>query len=212
MGPPGSYGKPYGNPQDQSLCQGCTLVMYSMAIPRCPFPGVYGANCSIPCPDPNCRYCHIETGACQGCKPGYQGHQCEECEFATYGDQCKETCGQCQDLTKCHYKNGTCLTGCRAGYHGALCKTLSKRVDSCTDQLEFYITLGLFCSCLLLNGFCIAYIVSLRQSRSQRSQKNQSELPTIKAIASETEAKDDYQELGETDQDRTLYNALQYTS
>ena len=46
-----------------------------------------------------------------------------ECEFATYGDQCKETCGQCQDLTKCHHKNGTCLTGCKAGYHGVLCKT-----------------------------------------------------------------------------------------
>ena len=29
------------------------------------------------CPDPNCRYCHIETGACQGCKPGYRGNQCE---------------------------------------------------------------------------------------------------------------------------------------
>ena len=49
-----------------------------------------------------------------------------ECEFATYGDQCKETCGQCQDLTKCHYKNGTCLTGCKAGYHGVLCKTRKK--------------------------------------------------------------------------------------
>ena len=43
----------------------------------CPFPGVYGVNCSTPCPDPNCRYCHIETGTCQGCKPGYQGHHCE---------------------------------------------------------------------------------------------------------------------------------------
>ena len=43
----------------------------------CPVPGVYGTNCSIPCPDVNCRYCHIETGACQGCKPGYQGHHCE---------------------------------------------------------------------------------------------------------------------------------------
>ena len=49
-----------------------------------------------------------------------------ECEFATYGDQCKETCGQCQDLTKCHYKNGTCLTGCKTGYHGVLCKTRKK--------------------------------------------------------------------------------------
>ena len=43
----------------------------------CPFPGMFGTNCSTPCPDPNCRYCHIETGACQGCRPGYQGHRCE---------------------------------------------------------------------------------------------------------------------------------------
>ena len=43
----------------------------------CPEPGYNGVNCSTPCPDPNCRYCHIETGACQGCKPGYQGHRCE---------------------------------------------------------------------------------------------------------------------------------------
>jgi hypothetical protein len=43
----------------------------------CPIPGYYGEKCSIPCPDVNCKYCHIETGACQGCKPGYQGHQCQ---------------------------------------------------------------------------------------------------------------------------------------
>ena len=43
----------------------------------CPNPGFYGLSCNKPCTDPNCRYCHIETGACQGCKPGYQGHRCE---------------------------------------------------------------------------------------------------------------------------------------
>ena len=54
-----------------------------------------------------------------------------ECKFATYGDQCKETCGQCQDLTKCHYKNGTCLTGCKAGYNGVLCKTRKYMLVNC---------------------------------------------------------------------------------
>ncbi|XP_052694142.1 uncharacterized protein LOC128172387 [Crassostrea angulata] len=39
--------------------------------------GYFGPNCSIPCPDVNCQYCHIETGTCQGCKPGYRGHTCE---------------------------------------------------------------------------------------------------------------------------------------
>ncbi|XP_061194956.1 uncharacterized protein LOC133203126 [Saccostrea echinata] len=38
--------------------------------------GYYGSNCSLLCPY-NCRYCHIETGECSWCRPGYQGYQCE---------------------------------------------------------------------------------------------------------------------------------------
>ena len=43
----------------------------------CPETGYYGPDCSLSCPDPNCRYCHLETGVCQGCEPGYEGHHCE---------------------------------------------------------------------------------------------------------------------------------------
>ncbi|XP_061165615.1 uncharacterized protein LOC133174518 [Saccostrea echinata] len=44
----------------------------------CEEKGYYGPNCSLPCPG-NCKhpYCHIETGACQECRTGYQGLQCE---------------------------------------------------------------------------------------------------------------------------------------
>uniref|UniRef100_A0A8W8P067 Uncharacterized protein n=1 Tax=Magallana gigas TaxID=29159 RepID=A0A8W8P067_MAGGI len=45
--------------------------------PGCSATGYFGSNCSVPCPDVNCQYCHIETGTCQGCKPGYKGHRCE---------------------------------------------------------------------------------------------------------------------------------------
>ncbi|XP_062619901.1 uncharacterized protein LOC134281453 [Saccostrea cucullata] len=38
--------------------------------------GYYGSGCSLPCPK-NCRYCHIETGVCEWCEPGYKGYQCE---------------------------------------------------------------------------------------------------------------------------------------
>lgn len=35
---------------------------------------------------------------------------------------CNETCGHCRDLNQCSNVNGTCLTGCDAGYQGDLCK------------------------------------------------------------------------------------------
>lgn len=46
-------------------------------ISGCPVQGFFGSNCSDSCPDVNCRFCQIETGVCQGCGPGFQGHRCE---------------------------------------------------------------------------------------------------------------------------------------
>lgn len=45
------------------------------------------------------------------------------CNPGSYGIDCKERCGNCLDVYKCSYTNGTCLTGCIAGYQGNLCKT-----------------------------------------------------------------------------------------
>lgn len=47
----------------------------------CPAIGHYGSNCSIPCPDINCQYCHMETGTCEDCKAGYQGQRCESGKY-----------------------------------------------------------------------------------------------------------------------------------
>lgn len=46
-----------------------------------------------------------------------------ECDKGLYGIECNETCGQCRDLNQCSNVNGTCFTGCDAGFWGDLCKT-----------------------------------------------------------------------------------------
>lgn len=43
------------------------------------------------------------------------------CDRGLYGNDCNETCGHCIDIDECFHINGTCLTGCAAGYLGDLC-------------------------------------------------------------------------------------------
>lgn len=44
---------------------------------------VYGRNCDIPCPA-NCKdnTCHIESGVCYMCKPGWSGIKCNTSKMA----------------------------------------------------------------------------------------------------------------------------------
>ncbi|XP_056003613.1 uncharacterized protein LOC130049702 [Ostrea edulis] len=98
----------------------CEVEVYG-----CSVPGYYGSDCSVPCPDRNCRHCHIQTGACYECKPGYQGHRCESlCSTQYYGEICKQTCGNCSDGVTCNNVDGTCPNGCDVGVYGDKCKTL----------------------------------------------------------------------------------------
>nr|XP_022306413.1 multiple epidermal growth factor-like domains protein 10 [Crassostrea virginica] len=101
----------------------CEVEVYG-----CPRSGYYGNNCSVPCPDPQCNYCDLDTGTCRGgCNPGYKGHKCElECVNGFYGDGCRKQCGRCIDMTQCHHVNGTCLNGCKPGYKGDNC------IQACT--------------------------------------------------------------------------------
>lgn len=54
------------------------ILINHICCTGCHKTGYYTSNCSIPCPDVYCQHCHIETGACQGCKPGQQ------CELGKY--------------------------------------------------------------------------------------------------------------------------------
>lgn len=49
------------------------------------------------------------------------------CERGTYGQKCNQNCGSCLHEDECFHVNGTCLTGCKPGFKGDLCK---KRIYS----------------------------------------------------------------------------------
>ncbi|XP_056002092.1 multiple epidermal growth factor-like domains protein 10 isoform X2 [Ostrea edulis] len=109
-----TYPDDYSNYAFNELCE--------VEVYGCPSPGYYGTDCSLSCPDVNCKYCHIETGACQGCNPGYKGYRCEqECDGRKYGEGCQYECGKCKDMVQCHHINGTCLNECEPGFKEGRC-------------------------------------------------------------------------------------------
>nr|XP_034321489.1 multiple epidermal growth factor-like domains protein 10 isoform X2 [Crassostrea gigas] len=109
-----AYPRGYSDTVASDLCE--------VEVYGCPG-GFYGANCSNACPDTNC-YCHLETGTCQGCTPGFQGYLCKSaCSRGYYGAECQQECGHCRDLSPCVHTNGSCLTECVDGYSGEMCKT-----------------------------------------------------------------------------------------
>ena len=44
-----------------------------------------------------------------------------ECDDGTFGQDCKQACGNCLGEEQCDHVNGTCLNGCDAGYKGLEC-------------------------------------------------------------------------------------------
>nr|XP_034320794.1 receptor-type tyrosine-protein phosphatase epsilon-like [Crassostrea gigas] len=139
------YPEDYSQFADSYLCE--------VEVYGCPTTGFYGSNCSIPCPDVNCRYCHIETGTCQGCKPGYEGHRCElNCSRGYFGEECA---GKCSDKCYgCNNINGVCDSGCRPGWRGDYCHEVCLHGffgQDCSEQCQ-QACIG----CNHVNGSCVS--------------------------------------------------------
>lgn len=101
----------------------CEVEVYG-----CRESGYFGNECSLVCPK-NCQEsrCHIQTGYCLGCIPGYEGVGCNKvCSNNTYGLECAVSCGNCNDGKPCNNINGTCHTGCNEGVEGNMCQDKCK--------------------------------------------------------------------------------------
>lgn len=64
---------------DQSGINNFTILCYLFPFHTgCQNASFYGNNCNTPCP-PNCEdsTCHIQSGACFTCKPGWSGVECD---------------------------------------------------------------------------------------------------------------------------------------
>lgn len=44
-----------------------------------------------------------------------------ECANYMFGPACNRSCGNCRKREDCHHINGSCLSGCKAGYQGEKC-------------------------------------------------------------------------------------------
>ncbi|XP_062602221.1 uncharacterized protein LOC134263876 [Saccostrea cucullata] len=51
----------------------CEVEVYGCSSPR-----HYGRDCSKPCPNNCIDFCHINSGSCNLCTPGFKGSQCEQ--------------------------------------------------------------------------------------------------------------------------------------
>jgi hypothetical protein len=108
---------PSGCAQSTCSCYGCDV-------------GLTGDQCNTAC-EANCSDtggCDQSTAVCNGCDPG------------RYGDFCESTCSaNCAGGGTCAQVDGTCDSGCVAGYVGPKCETPAVPVGG----VGFYVLLAL---------------------------------------------------------------------
>nr|XP_022312232.1 multiple epidermal growth factor-like domains protein 10 isoform X3 [Crassostrea virginica] len=116
----------------------CEVIVYG-----CKTAGTYGNNCDSQCPR-HCRYntCHIQSGTCFECEPGWIGSYCrQECAEGWYGQNCTLKCsGHCRDNASCDHVTGQCLDGCDAEWKGSRCdvEQIDLSYQKAATQLPLY--------------------------------------------------------------------------
>lgn len=75
------------------------------------------------------------------------------CDRGYFGTACNKTCGHCAELEQCSSINGSCLTGCDAGFLGETCDT-RKYMDIINNkQISYSKSIDLYPSIVTLFWF-----------------------------------------------------------
>ncbi|KAM9441454.1 angiopoietin-1 receptor isoform 2-T2 [Clarias gariepinus] len=112
--------------------------------------GLWGSDCTQPCPVcTNGGVCDDKTGECV-CPPGFKGRTCETvCGEGRFGKACKEHCrdGKCRSMVFClrdpygcscasGWRGLNCSEECARGYYGAGCKLKCECGENNCDRFK----------------------------------------------------------------------------
>ncbi|XP_065926649.1 multiple epidermal growth factor-like domains protein 11 isoform X2 [Magallana gigas] len=145
--------------------------------------GFYGDKCSLQCPV-NCTYCHIETGGCEECYPGFTGLNCmSTCAPGRYGIDCYERCSPFCNTRECDHITGACEDGCEEGWGGMQCQQYLDGYDEnrLPEDISayLYIIKGTIIAAVINTGIFVVYIIFLRRRRLQNLNVNRNSLSEV---------------------------------
>ncbi|GFR78175.1 multiple epidermal growth factor-like domains 10 [Elysia marginata] len=126
--------------------------------------GTYGEDCTYNCSE-HCqgsgKLCHHVTGVClQACQAGSSGDLYDTPSNNSYRasdlETCSVTCKETSNQSRCDPLNGTCTSGCIAGYQGDFCEEVCSNGtygENCARSCRMFCN-GTGEICHPVNGSC----------------------------------------------------------